>query len=78
MSEKKLNITNKFLKLAEDTAIDPQLKTEVFNTLSSIESVSSVLDLFTNKFLQTNIDVVSNIVSGNNKEEQPGDPEKKI
>lgn len=51
----------KFQKMLEQAETDPQLRDEVFSTISKIEAAATLIDLFTIKFAKTEGSIIENL-----------------
>ena len=58
-SEVQLLYEKKFQALLENMETDRELKNEVFDSISKIEELTSIIDLFTGKFAQSQIDLLN-------------------
>lgn len=54
-------LTKRFDQLIKETETDPNLKSEVFSTLATIESIAQVVDLFTGKMVETDVSFLDGI-----------------
>lgn len=55
-------VKSRFEALMNKTASDPKLKKEVFTTISTLDSIASIVDLFTVKFISAEAHFVSEIL----------------
>ena len=62
-SDVQLLYEEKFRALLENTETQHELKNEVFATISKIEGLTSIVDLFTGKFAQSQIDLLNTTCS---------------
>lgn len=63
-------IKDRFKALMERTETDAELKKEVFSTISALENIASVIDLFTVKFVSSETKFISDILPENNSDEE--------
>jgi len=72
MKERKvaIEIENRFRALMDKTVTDPKLKKEVFTTISTLESIASIVDLFTVKFISSEVQFISDIIPGSDQYEE--------
>ncbi|NND09222.1 MAG: hypothetical protein HKN87_22855 [Saprospiraceae bacterium] len=57
-SEVEIKYEQIFSQLVEGLEPDDKVRNEVFNTLSMIEDLAEVIDLFTGKFAQSQVDLI--------------------
>lgn len=67
-------VENKFQQLMDRTESDPQLKKEVMSTITRIENLATLVDLFTIKLVKTETSLLNGI-SGDLETYSESDPE---